>query len=213
MADSMDGRTFAALVTAVYAAVDAAQAELNALDSALGDGDHGSALATAFAEAVVKIAALDHPTPSSVLAATSQALLNRMGGASGALYGTLFLRMSTALKDHPAADYAAWSAALAAGAAGVQARGKAAIGDKTLVDALIPAVDAFVQAEQLGNAFAQAAQAAHTGAEATIAMIAKFGRAKFVGERAVGHVDAGARSMAVVFEALHHFWETQHDQA
>lgn len=213
MADSMNGGAFVALIKAIYEAVNATQAELNALDSALGDGDHGGALATAFAEAADKTAALDQPTPSAVLATTAQALLNRMGGASGALYGTMFLRMSTALNDYTAADYAAWSAALTAGAAGVQARGKAAVGDKTLVDALVPAVAAFAQADNLGDAFAQAAAAAHAGAQETAAMIAKFGRAKFVGERAIGHVDAGARSMAVVFEALHRFWEAQYDQA
>ncbi len=213
MTGAMNGQDFVSMIRSIQRAIDAEQAELNTLDSALGDGDHGGALATAFADAADKVAALENPSPSSVLMATSQSLLNRMGGASGALYGTLFLRMSAALKDCAEVDVAGWSAAISAGLAGVQARGKSAPGDKTMVDALAPAATAFAAADTLSSAFAAAAAAAQEGAARTAGMVAKFGRAKFVGERAVGHVDAGARSIAVLFAALQRYWEDEHGKA
>jgi phosphoenolpyruvate---glycerone phosphotransferase subunit DhaL len=209
MAESWSGRDFAAWIAAVNAAMNAAKSELNALDSALGDGDHGEALAKAFADAAQKVAAIADPAPALVLQTTAQSLLNRMGGASGALYGTLFLRMSTPLKGRDEIAFADWCAAFAAGLDGVQARGNAAPGDKTMIDALSPAVTALSAAQTLREGFAAAAAAAQLGAESTTGMVAKFGRAKFVGERAVGHVDAGARSIAILFTVLHAFWEGQ----
>ncbi|MBK8023874.1 MAG: dihydroxyacetone kinase subunit L [Chloroflexi bacterium] len=212
MAVVWDGPGFVGLIQALYEAMQAARGELNALDSALGDGDHGEALAAAFADAAEKAANLSEPTPATVLQVTSQSLLNRMGGASGALYGTLFLRMSLAVKDRPEVALEDWRSALSAGLAGVQARGKASPGDKTMVDALAPAVAAFVNTSDLGAVFAAAANAAENGASATAGMVAKFGRAKFAGERAIGHVDAGARSVAILFVTLHEFWEGQHGE-
>ncbi|MBL8134085.1 MAG: dihydroxyacetone kinase subunit L [Anaerolineae bacterium] len=212
MGAAWDGRGFVGLIQALNEAMQAAKAELNGLDSALGDGDHGESLAAAFADAAEKAASLSEPSPAAVLQATSQSLLNRMGGASGALYGTLFLRMSLAVKDRPDVALEDWQAALSAGLAGVQARGKASPGDKTMVDALAPAVVAFASATDLGGAFAAAAGAAQDGAAATAAMVAKFGRAKFAGDRAIGHVDAGARSVAILFVTLHEFWEGQYGE-
>lgn len=209
MTDTWNGRDFVQWVGQVSAAMSAAKSELNALDSALGDGDHGEALSAAFADAAQKADAISEPTPGLVLQATAQSLFNRMGGASGALYGTLFLRMSGALKGRTDIGLIDWREALTAGLAGVQARGGAAPGDKTMVDALAPAVAAFGSAETLLRGFAAAAAAAQTGADGTTGMVAKFGRAKFAGERAVGHVDAGARSIAILFGVLHQFWEGQ----
>lgn len=207
MAAVWDGRGFVRLIHALHEAMLSAKAELNALDSALGDGDHGEALATAFADAAEKSSGLSEPTPTDVLQSTSQSLLNRMGGASGALYGTLFLRMSLAVKDRSEVDLQDWQAALSAGLAGVQARGKASPGDKTMVDALTPAVAAFSTASDLGAAFSAAADAAQKGAAETASMVAKLGRARFAGQRAIGHVDAGARSVAILFATLQKFWE------
>lgn len=212
MGGAWDGRDFVGLIQALHEAMQAAKAELNGLDSALGDGDHGEALAAAFADAAEKAVSLSEPTPSAVLQATSQSLLNRMGGASGALYGTLFLRMSQAVKDHPRVALEDWQAALSAGLTGVQVRGKASPGDKTMIDALAPAVAAFAGATDLGRAFAAAAAAAQNGAAGTVSMVAKFGRAKFAGERAIGHVDAGARSVAILFVTLREFWEDRHGE-
>ena len=153
---------------------------------------------------------LDAPTPSAVLQVTSQSLLNRMGGASGALYGSLFLRAAVAVKDKPSLTHddlkAMWQAALA----GVVQRGKAQVGDKTMIDALHPAVQAFSDATSLPDSFALAARAAQEGAESTSAMVARHGRARFTGERAIGHVDAGARSVAVMFAAMNSYWQEGH---
>ncbi len=209
MAELWSGRDFVNWISAVSAALTAAKAELNALDSALGDGDHGEALSAAFADAAQKAAAITDPMPSTVLQATAQSLFNRMGGASGALYGTLFLRMSAVLKTRDDIALADWREALTAGLAGVQSRGGAAPGDKTMVDALAPAVAALGSAPTLTEGFAAAAAVAQAGAEATPGMVAKFGRAKFAGERAVGHVDAGARSVAILFIVLADFWKEQ----
>ncbi|MBK8034527.1 MAG: dihydroxyacetone kinase subunit L [Chloroflexi bacterium] len=212
MTDAWNGRDFVHWIEQVGAAMEAAKAELNALDSALGDGDHGEALSAAFVDAAQKAAALADPTPTTVLQASAQSLFNRMGGASGALYGTFFLRMSAALKTRDEIALADWHEALTAGLAGVQARGGAAPGDKTMVDALAPAVAALGSAQTLTEGLAAAASAAQAGAEATTGMVAKFGRAKFAGERAIGHVDAGARSIAILFRVLDEFWEGQHGE-
>ena len=198
------------MIHAIDRAITAARDELNALDSALGGGDHGTALSVAFSDAVAKVGHLEAPTPAAVLQVTSQSLLNRMGGASGALYGSLFLRAAAAVKDKPALTHddlkAMWQASLA----GVLQRGKAQVGDKTMIDALQPAVQAFSDATSLGDSFAQAARAAGAGAESTSAMIARHGRARFTGERAIGHVDAGARSVAIMFDAMNRFWQEGH---
>lgn len=202
------------MIAAISAAIAEARDELNRLDSALGDGDHGTSLSIAFADATAKVAALDQPTPSDILSATAQSLMNRMGGASGALYGTLFLRAGMAAKDKPQLTLedvkVLWREALA----GVIARGKAQSGDKTMIDALQPAVDAFAAGTTLDEAFEQAAAAAGTGAQATANMVAQHGRARFVGERSLGHIDAGARSIAILFGAINAYWkESQHGEA
>jgi len=202
------------MVAAISAAITEARDELNRLDSALGDGDHGTSLSVAFADAAAKVAALDQPTPTSILSATAQSLMNRMGGASGALYGTLLLRAGMTAKDKKQLTHedmkTLWRAALD----GVIARGKAQPGDKTMIDALQPAVDAFAAGASLDESFEHAAAAAGEGAQATANMVAQHGRARFVGERALGHVDAGARSIAVMFAAMNAYWkESQHGEA
>ncbi len=202
------------MITAISAAIAEASDELNRLDSALGDGDHGTSLNVAFADAVAKIAALEPLTPEQVLQTTAQSLMNRMGGASGALYGTLFLRAGGVVKDKSVLKHddmkALWQAALE----GVMQRGKAQTGDKTMVDSLILAVKAFAEGRSLADSFERAAIAATEGAQRTAQMIARHGRAKFAGARAVGHVDAGARSVAVMFAAMHDYWkEVEHGEA
>lgn len=186
---------------------------LNRLDSALGDGDHGTALSVAFYEAAEKTAALSTPLPAAVLQVVASTLMNRMGGSAGALYGTLFLRASTMVKDKTTLTGDDLAAMWQAGLEGVMQRGKAQNGDKTMVDALAPAVAAFRDSVQSGgtiiSAFEQAAAAARAGAEATASLVAKQGRAKFVGERSLGHVDAGAASVALLFETLRDYWKEQ----
>lgn len=201
------------MIKVVSAAIGKARDELNHLDSTLGDGDHGTSLSGGFAEAAAKIIVLQQPTPTTILQTTAQSLMNRMGGASGALYGTMFLRAGGAANDKAALTHedmkALWQRALE----GVMQRGKAQVGDKTMVDALHPAVRAFAQGHSLTDSFERAAAAASEGATQTTNMVARHGRAKFAGERAVGHVDAGARSIAVMFAAMNTYWkEAEHGE-
>ena len=176
---------------------------LNALDSAIGDGDHGTALSAAFAEAVNKLHTVHQNTPSDVFMTTGTTLMNTMGGASGALFGTLFVRMSATVGAKTTLSASDVAEALQNGLTGVMQRGKAQVGDKTMVDALSPAATAFAaHPENLGTAFAAAADAAKEGVEATIPLIAKQGRARFAAERSIGHADAGATSISLIFGAF-----------
>lgn len=180
---------------------------LNTLDSALGDGDHGTGISTAFNAAVEDIEALSEPDIMTVLKTTAMALMNRMGGASGALYGSFFLKAAMMTKDKVTLSKSDCDELLQAGLEGVKKRGKSDVGDKTMIDALNPAVMAFVEADSLSNGWEKAAQAAQVGAENTKNLIAKHGRAKFAGERAIGHQDAGASSITLLFEAIHDYWK------
>ena len=132
-------------------------------------------------------------------------LVSTVGGASGPLFGTLFLRMGTSLGDSESVTAGQVAAALRAGLEGVEARGKAQPGDKTMYDALAPAVDALEtavgQGAGLGDALERARDAANTGRDATIPMLARKGRASYLGERSVGHQDPGATSVALLLEA------------
>ena len=173
-------------------AVIAERDSLSALDSMIGDGDHGISLSRALDEAARQVAALPNPSPENVLHTAGIAVQNSMGGASGILFGAFLIGMSHAKINGDIAVI------LANGLAEVQKRGKAAQGDKTMVDALASAVDA----AQRGESFDQVAKAALAGAESTQNMIAKFGRAKFLGERSIGFQDAGATSIAIMLAAL-----------
>lgn len=174
---------------------------LNRLDAATGDGDHGSSISGALALAVQDIGALEEPSLHAIWLTTAKALLNGMGGASGALFGTFFLKGAARLKDAERISQADMAALLEAGLDGVQARGGAQVGDKTMVDALAPALEAFAAAADFPSAWRTAAEAAAAGAESTRDMRARQGRAKYLGERALGHADPGATSIALMFAA------------
>jgi dihydroxyacetone kinase-like protein len=140
-----------------------------------------------------------------------------MGGSSGALYGTLFLRAALHVKDQDTLSPSAFAEMWQAGRDGVMQRGKAQPGDKTMIDALTPAVDTLKQSvdsgESLIEALAAAAKAADTGVQKTAEMTAKHGRARYVGERSIGHIDAGAKSIALMFQAIYEYWkEKQHGE-
>lgn len=187
-----------------------AQAEtLNQLDSALGDGDHGSSISAAFAAVVQSMAALEQPSFSDIWMMTARTLMNRMGGASGALFGTFFLKGVDMTKGKDSLNKADMDSILQAGLASVKRRGKAERGDKTMVDALQPAVEAFCASETYRAAWQKAAVAARQGAESTRGLLARHGRAKFIGERTLGHQDAGAATIALIFEAIHEYWEVK----
>ena len=178
---------------------------LTQLDSAIGDADHGANMDRGMSAVV---AALDGSTPSTAAALLKQVgmtLVSTVGGASGPLYGTFFLRMATASGEVTALDGQAFAKALRAGLEGVVSRGKAEAGDKTMYDALAPAVEALEgalsAAAPLDEALRAATRAAEDGRDATIPMLARKGRASYLGERSVGHQDPGATSAALLVAA------------
>jgi dihydroxyacetone kinase-like protein len=178
---------------------------LTQLDSAIGDADHGANMDRGMTAVV---AALDGSTPSSAAALLKQVgmtLVSTVGGASGPLYGTFFLRMATASGEVTSLDGPAFAKALRAGIEGIVARGKAEAGDKTMYDALAPAVEALDSAlsaaAPLSEALRAATRAAEGGRDATIPMLARKGRASYLGERSVGHQDPGATSATLLVGA------------
>jgi dihydroxyacetone kinase-like protein len=181
------------------------QDELTRLDSAIGDADHGSNLARGMKAVVAALDAESPATPDAVLKRTGMTLVSTVGGASGPLYGTFFLRMGTAAGQADL-DAAGFGAALRAGVEGVVARGKAERGDKTMYDALAPALEAYDSqvngaGDDVGAALRAAADAAAAGRDATIPLQARTGRASYLGERSVGHQDPGATSAALLLAA------------
>jgi len=185
------------------------RAALIKLDREIGDGDHGENMDRGFSAVIKK---LDDAAPASiadVLKLVATTLMSTVGGAAGPLYGTAFLRASKAAgqaeSQNGALDAAAVAAVLEAGLEGVVARGKAETGEKTMVDAWAPAVAAAKNIAATGGDAAEAlraaAEAARTGARATEPLIARKGRASYLGERAVGHRDPGAQSSALILDA------------
>jgi phosphoenolpyruvate---glycerone phosphotransferase subunit DhaL len=179
--------------------------ELVALDTAIGDGDHGTNLDRGMRKALEKLDSQEGADIGALLKTVAMTLISSVGGAAGPLYGTLFLQMGTSAAGKEELDLAGWTAALEAGIKGVQSRGKAQPGDKTMLDALSPACDALDQAlarsGRLDEALRAAAEAAARGRDATVPMIARKGRASYLGERSVGHQDPGATSATLLVEA------------
>ncbi|AIJ21480.1 dihydroxyacetone kinase subunit DhaL [Amycolatopsis methanolica] len=180
------------------------RAELIELDRAIGDGDHGENMNRGFQAVVAALDSALPETPGGVLKLAATTLISKVGGAAGPLYGTAFLRASTVVSNQPELGAAEVVAALRAGLEGVRARGKAVEGDKTMVDALLPAVAA---AEKAGGGdvaavLSAAAEGAATGAESTVDLVARKGRASYLGERSAGHLDPGARSTSLLLAAF-----------
>jgi phosphoenolpyruvate---glycerone phosphotransferase subunit DhaL len=178
---------------------------LTELDSAIGDADHGANLDRGMRAAVAALDELGPAGAGPMFSKVGMTLVSTVGGASGPLYGTLFLRMGTTLGDVPTVSPEQVGAALRAGLEGVVARGKAQAEDKTMYDALAPAVDALEAGLKdglgLGDALGRARVAADEGRDATIPMLARKGRASYLGERSVGHQDPGATSVALLVTA------------
>ncbi|MBD3544121.1 dihydroxyacetone kinase subunit DhaL [Streptomyces sp. JV180] len=192
----LDTDFFRRWMTAAAASVDREADHLTDLDSAIGDADHGSNLQRGFA-AVKAVLEKDAPaTPGALLALAGRQLISTVGGASGPLYGTLLRRTGKALGDEAEVTQEQFAQAFAAGVAAVGQLGGAQAGDKTMLDALLPA------AEALALSFDAAADAARAGAEATVPMRARKGRASYLGERSIGHQDPGATSAALLVDAL-----------
>lgn len=195
-----------AAVRAAAAVIAERRAELTALDREIGDGDHGENLARGFAAVSAKLDTEKPGTPGEVLKLVATSLISTVGGASGPLFGTGFLRAATAAGEAAELDPASIASVLAAARGGVVARGKAEAKDKTMVDALTPAVEAAEAAAEAGQdvsaVLAAAAAAAEQGALDTKALQARKGRASYLGERSIGHVDPGAQSVAYLLRAM-----------
>ena len=202
----MDAAFFRAWIAEITAVVEEQRDHLTQLDAAIGDADHGINLTRGFTAVAAALEEQDTPTPGAVLKLTGTTLIATVGGASGPLYGTAFRRAAKALGDKPEVDLPTLAEALQAALEGVRKLGAASEGEKTMVDALAPAVAAFAKAVSDGadaaTALSALTAAADAGAQATIDMQARKGRASYLGARSVGHEDPGAASSALILHAL-----------
>src|ERR671934_485961 len=196
-------------IRAFAAEVDANKQQLTQLDAAIGDGDHGINMSRGMSAVLGKVDETGEDI-GALLKTVGMTLVSTVGGAGGPLYGTLFLQMGTSVSGKPELGLDDWAAGLDAAIAGVQARGKAEPGDKTMIDALIPGRDALKAALAEGSTFEEAlrrsADAAGQGMRDTVPLVAKKGRASYLGERSAGHQDPGATSSQLLLEAAAETW-------
>ncbi|GAA1403408.1 dihydroxyacetone kinase subunit DhaL [Catellatospora coxensis] len=182
------------------------------LDAVVGDGDFGYSLARGFEVVLADWDTFDRADVATFLRKIAVVITSKIGGTSGPLWGTAFLRAATAATAQPQLDGATVVAMLRAAAEGIQARGNASLGDKTLLDALVPATDEMARQLELGSdaqtMVRAAATVARTSADATARLEARRGRASYTGERSIGSVDPGATAVAVIIEALADAWPT-----
>ncbi len=179
--------------------------ELTDLDSQIGDADHGINMDRGFTAVAGKLPDLRGSDLGAIAKAVGMTLISTVGGASGPLYGTFFLRLGTTFGDRPSVPAADLVAALRAGLEGVKQRGKAELDDKTMVDAMTPAVEVLEAGnggDDLHAALAAAAEAAAAGRDRITPLVARKGRASYLGERSANHQDPGATSTTILFEAL-----------
>jgi dihydroxyacetone kinase-like protein len=198
------------IIKAVGNAVIENKQFLTDLDQAIGDGDHGINMARGFENVFKKIDALGEGKDiGTILKTVGMALISSVGGASGPLYGTAFLRAAVPAKDKTEIDLDTAIAMIEAALKGIQDRGKAQQGEKTMVDSLLPLKDAFVAGKAAGKSLleclADGVKAAEDGVEYTKTIIATKGRASYVGERSIGHQDAGATSLTLMFKTLYEY--------
>jgi dihydroxyacetone kinase-like protein len=202
----MDAAFFRAWLAEAAEVIESQRDHLTQLDAAIGDADHGINLSRGFGAITAALEQASTPSPGAVLALAGSTLISKVGGASGPLYGMAFRQAGKALGSIPEADLSDLAGALDAALAGVQKLGAAREGEKTMVDALAPAVSALAKAvaegAPAGAALSALADAAAAGAQATISMQALKGRASYLGPRSVGHEDPGAASTALILGAL-----------
>jgi phosphoenolpyruvate---glycerone phosphotransferase subunit DhaL len=200
----------ASWIRAFAAAVGEQKDELTRLDTAIGDADHGINMDRGMRAAVEKLDGDEPGDVGGIMKAVAMSLISKVGGASGPLYGTFFLQFGTTAGDATEISPEAWADCFDAAVAGVKARGKAEPGDKTMLDALLPAGDALRAAlgegAGLGAALARAASAADEGVAATIPLVARRGRASYLGARSAGHQDPGATSSALLVGCAARTW-------
>ena len=207
---SKSSETLLQLMGAVGNKLIAAEQTLTELDSAIGDGDCGASIKKGFQILLDKIPSWDGASIGKILKQSGLALSSSIGGVSGALYATAFMRAGKLIGKKEELSLSVVHKALEASLEGIKERGEGTkVGDKTLVDALEPAVHAFGTAVesgcQLSEVLAQAMEAARKGSDSTIPLIAKKGRASYLGERSAGHRDAGTMVICLMFEAAHDF--------
>ena len=177
--------------------------ELTDLDAAIGDADHGANMKRGLAAAAEAVQTGGFTSADALLKKVGTTLVSTVGGASGPLYGTFFLRAGGAVAGLEALDAQALAGALEAGVGGIAARGRATTGEKTMLDAWSPALEALrAQPDDLAAGVSAAARAAAEGRDATKPMVATKGRASYLGERSVGHIDPGAASTVLLLTAL-----------
>ena len=185
-------------IRAFAAAIAENREYLTELDSAIGDADHGINMNRGMQAVLGKLEGSSQGDVGALLKGVGMTLVSTVGGASGPLYGTLFLQMGSSATGKQELSAEDWADALAAGVAGVQRRGKAELGDKTMIDALVPAVEALRSSlaggATAGEALHRSAEAARDGMTATIPLVARKGRASYLGERSADHQDPGATS-------------------
>ncbi len=190
-------------IKAFAVAIEANKDYLTDLDSAIGDADHGANMHRGMQAAVGKLPTVADKDIGTILKTVGMTLVATVGGASGPLYGTLFMQLGTATAGKMELSLADWTTALEAALGGVVARGKAAVGEKTMVDALTPALKALKDAagSDIASALKASAAAAAAGRDSTIPLVARKGRASYVGERSAGHQDPGATSSHLLLQA------------
>lgn len=199
-----------AWIREIAARVEEQRGYLTELDAAIGDADHGSNMNRGFKAALERLDATPPENISGALRTVAMALIGKVGGAAGPLYGTMFMEMGKAAGDRESLDGKALVEVLRAGIDGVESRGKAAEGDKTMIDALEPAHAALAEAVASGAGLEEAVEraeaAAKEGMEATIPLVARKGRASYLGERSAGHQDPGATSTHLMLAAAAKVW-------
>jgi len=195
-----------AIIGDIAVVIEEKKQYLSDLDQAIGDGDHGFNMARGFGVVMQKLKDAPGADIGEVLKTVAMALISNVGGASGPLYGSLFLKASAAAKGMTEMDLAGFVPVLKEGILGVQARGKAELGEKTMIDVLLPALESFEKDSASGlsgaEAFANAEKIATACMENTKGIIAKKGRASYLGERSIGHIDPGAASSCLIISTI-----------
>ncbi|BCJ56138.1 dihydroxyacetone kinase subunit L [Actinoplanes sp. NBRC 14428] len=205
MTDSVDTAALTAWLREFARLIAADKQLLTDLDAAIGDADHGANMDRGMTAVLAAYEEAPPATPAELFKRTGMTLVSKVGGASGPLYGTAFLRMAAAAGEATSLGVDDLARVLRAGLDGILARGKAAVGDKTMVDALTPAADALDAAAAAGRPLPEAlkatVRAAEEGRDATIPLTARKGRASYLGERSAGHQDPGATSATLLLTA------------
>ncbi|MBO1264887.1 dihydroxyacetone kinase subunit L [Proteiniclasticum sp. SCR006] len=201
-----DAQKVKEVILAISEIIEEKKLYLTQLDAAIGDGDHGLNMAKGFGAAKEKLESTNPETPSDILKAVGMALISKVGGAAGPLYGTAFLNASKSVAGKTELDLNDYQVMLEAALDGVKIRGKATVGEKTMVDAIEPALEALKKAIAEGSSTREAMDksvaAAEEGVNYTKTIIAQKGRASYLGERSIGHIDPGAMSSYVILKTI-----------